>query len=127
MNEPAPADVFVVFGITGDLAKVMTFSLAVPARGTRPARLPDRGASTGPSTSWSSGPASPSKARGEELDSAVFDRFAARLSYVQGDFGDAATYDRVGKAIEGASTPVFYLEIPPFLFGTSSRSSPAPA
>ena len=25
MNRPAPADVFVVFGITGDLAKVMTF------------------------------------------------------------------------------------------------------
>ena len=55
---------------------------------------------------------------GEKLDPAVFDRFAARLSYVQGDFGDAATYGRVGKAIEGASTPVFYLEIPPFLFGT---------
>jgi glucose-6-phosphate 1-dehydrogenase len=37
---------------------------------------------------------------------------------VQGDFGDAATYGRVGKAIKGASRPVFYLEIPPFLFGT---------
>ena len=48
----------------------------------------------------------------------MFDRFAARLSYVQGDFGDAATYARVGKAIKGAETPVFYLEIPPFLFGT---------
>src|SRR5262245_66062534 len=24
-NEPAPADVFVIFGITGDLARVMTF------------------------------------------------------------------------------------------------------
>ena len=48
----------------------------------------------------------------------MFDRFVSRLSYVQGDFGDSATYERVGKAIEGASTPVFYLEIPPFLFGT---------
>ena len=34
-----------------------------------------------------------------------------------GDFGDAATYERVADAIEGASLPVFYLEIPPFLFG----------
>ena len=41
----------------------------------------------------------------------------ARLSYVQGDFGDAATYERVGAAIKGAKLPVFYLEIPPFLFG----------
>jgi hypothetical protein len=35
----------------------------------------------------------------------VFDRFAARLSYVQGDFGDAATYDRVGAAIKAATRP----------------------
>ena len=49
---------------------------------------------------------------------AVFDRFAARLSYVSGDFTDAASYARVGEAIKGANNPVFYLEIPPFLFGT---------
>jgi glucose-6-phosphate 1-dehydrogenase len=47
----------------------------------------------------------------------VFDRLVGRMSYVQGDFGDDATYERVGEAIKGASTPVFYLEIPPFLFG----------
>jgi glucose-6-phosphate 1-dehydrogenase len=55
---------------------------------------------------------------GEALDPAVFDRFAERLSYVQGDFADAATYERVATAIKGAEHPVFYLEIPPFLFGT---------
>src|SRR4029079_12514783 len=32
--------------------------------------------------------------------------------------GDAATYQRVGEAIKGVESPVFYLEIPPFLFGT---------
>ena len=32
----------------------------------------------------------------------MFDRFAARLSYVPGDFADAATYERVGEAIGGA-------------------------
>ena len=41
---------------------------------------------------------------GEQLDKAVFDRFAARLSYVHGDFTDPATYDRVGEAIKGAET-----------------------
>ena len=55
---------------------------------------------------------------GETIDPDVFDRFTARLSYVQGDFGDAATYERVAEAIKGADGPVFYLEIPPFLFGT---------
>jgi len=47
----------------------------------------------------------------------VFARFAARLSYVSGDFNDAATYERVAEALKGAHTPVFYLEIPPSLFG----------
>jgi glucose-6-phosphate 1-dehydrogenase len=55
---------------------------------------------------------------GEQLDEEVFARLAARFSYVQGDFSDAAMYGRVGKALEGKATPVFYLEIPPFLFAT---------
>src|SRR5262245_43174779 len=55
---------------------------------------------------------------GEELDPALFERLAARLSYVQGDFGDSATFGRVAEAVQGAAAPVFYLEIPPFLFAT---------
>ncbi len=47
----------------------------------------------------------------------VFDRFAARLSYVSGDFTDAGTYERLAAAVGDAQSPVFYLEIPPFLFG----------
>jgi glucose-6-phosphate 1-dehydrogenase len=54
---------------------------------------------------------------GEQLDEDVFKRLAARFSYVSGDFGDDATYARVAKAVEGKQLPVFYLEIPPFLFG----------
>jgi len=57
------------------------------------------------------------EAGGESLDEQVFERFAARLSYISGDFADAATFQRVAAAIEDARTPVFYLEIPPFLFG----------
>src|SRR6185503_17954047 len=51
------------------------------------------------------------------IDDQVFDRFLARLSYVAGDFGAASTYQRVADAIGDARTPVYYLEIPPFLFG----------
>jgi glucose-6-phosphate 1-dehydrogenase len=54
---------------------------------------------------------------GEPLDPAVFDRLAARLSYIHGDFTAADTYERVAAAIGSAHHPVFYLEIPPFLFG----------
>ena len=54
---------------------------------------------------------------GETIEEAVFERFAGRLSYVAGDFSDSATFARVASEIKGAQSPVFYLEIPPFLFG----------
>jgi glucose-6-phosphate 1-dehydrogenase len=113
-------DVLVVFGITGDLAKVMTFRSLY--------RLEQRGLLEYPIVGvavddWTVDQLV-ERARasivgtGEQLDSRVFDRFAARLSYVQGDFADAATYDRVATAIKGAMCPVFYLEVPPILFAT---------
>ena len=58
------------------------------------------------------------EATGEDVDPDVFDRFAARLSYLPGDFTDDATYTKLATTIKGAKNPVFYLEIPPFLFGT---------
>ena len=58
------------------------------------------------------------KATGEKLERTVFDRLAARLSYVQGDFADAATYERLAAEIKGARAPLFYLETPPSLFAT---------
>ncbi|MFX6872926.1 hypothetical protein ABTH36_19550, partial [Acinetobacter baumannii] len=54
---------------------------------------------------------------GETIDDEVFGRLAARLGYVGGDFTDAATYQRVADAVGDADNPVFYLEIPPSLFG----------
>ena len=47
----------------------------------------------------------------------MFKRFARRLSYVSGDFADPRSYERVADEIGAAAAPVFYLEIPPFLFG----------
>src|SRR4051812_36350171 len=38
---------------------------------------------------------------GEQLDPHVFDRFAARLSYLSGDFADTGTYQRLGQAMTG--------------------------
>jgi glucose-6-phosphate 1-dehydrogenase len=115
----ATADVFVIFGITGDLAKVMTFHSLY--------RLEQRGLLSCPIvgvavSDWSADDLR-SHAReaiincGDQIDEAVFDRLAARMSYVSGDFDDAATYERVAQAIGESQCPVFYLEIPPFLFG----------
>jgi glucose-6-phosphate 1-dehydrogenase len=118
-SEHQPADVLVIFGISGDLAKVMTFRSLY--------RLERRGLLTCPVVGvavddWTTEDLRQHarkavEATGEPVDEQVFERFAGRLSYLSGDFGDPATFQRVGDAIAQATTPVFYLEIPPFLFG----------
>jgi glucose-6-phosphate 1-dehydrogenase len=114
------ADVLVIFGITGDLARVMTFRSLY--------RLEARGLLTVPIVGVAVDDWTAAKLRdharesiaatGEKVDDAVFARLAERLSYVRGDFADPDTFRRVGQAVSGRRTPVFYLEIPPSLFAT---------
>jgi glucose-6-phosphate 1-dehydrogenase len=115
-----PADVLVVFGITGDLAKVMTFHslYRLESRGLLNCPIVGVAVSEWTDEDLREHAREAIVAGGEPLDQEVFDRFAARLSYVAGDFGQADTYERVAGAIKGTHSPVFYLEIPPFLFGT---------
>ena len=47
----------------------------------------------------------------------VFDKFAASLTYIDGDYGDAATFDQLSQALGDSVCPVHYLAIPPKLFG----------
>src|SRR5246127_1164567 len=114
------ADALVVFGITGDLARKMTFRslyrpeggglLGVPVIGVAvddmsDEQLRDRARESIQQT-------------GEQLDEDVFGRFAGRLRFVRGDFGAEQTCARVSDALQGRHNPTFYLEIPPSLFGT---------
>ncbi len=115
-----PADALVIFGITGDLAKVMTFRSLYRLEAVGRLTCPIVGVA---GNDWTleqlrTHARECIEGTGETVDDGVFQRFAARLSYVHGDFADAATYQRVSEAIGGAHRPVFYLEIPPFLFAT---------
>src|SRR5262245_18896230 len=118
-DKKTTCDVFVVFGITGDLAKVMTFRslYRLEARGLLDCPIVGVAVDDWTVDQLVERARESIVGTGEPLDEDVFKRFAARLSYVQGDFGDASTYQRIGEAINGAKLPVFYLEIPPFLFG----------
>ncbi|HXO57131.1 MAG TPA: glucose-6-phosphate dehydrogenase, partial [Mycobacterium sp.] len=114
-----PADVLVIFGITGDLAKKMTFRSLYRLERRQLLDCPIIGVGR---RAWSDEDLQ-AHARaaiqdsGETLEEAVFARFAKRLSMVSGNYDDAKTYEHLGKAIDGKYTPVFYLEIPPSLFG----------
>src|ERR1700756_4143856 len=107
-TEGQVADVFVIFGITGDLAKVMTFHslYRLEARGLL--NCPIIGVAGNDRSFEGPGnkPRSGVENTGERVDQDVFERFADRLSYVQGDFSDPGTFSRVAEAIAQARTPV---------------------
>jgi glucose-6-phosphate 1-dehydrogenase len=117
-KQPA-ADVFVVFGITGDLAKEMTFRSLYRLERRGLLQCPIVGVAV---DDWTIARLrrhmrDSIRARGEKIEAKVFDRLAARLSYVSGDFEDSDTYLRLADRIGKPRAPVFYLETPPGLFG----------
>ncbi|HVC88144.1 MAG TPA: glucose-6-phosphate dehydrogenase [Gaiellaceae bacterium] len=111
---------FVSFGITGDLAKEMTFRslYRLERRGLLHGRIVGVAVDDWTIEQLRRHLRDSIKAAGEQFERKVFDRLAARLSYVQGDFADAATYERLASAIKGTHSPLFYLETPPSLFAT---------
>jgi len=119
-HRDSAADRLVIFGITGDLAKKMTFRALYRLEARGKLELPIVGVAI---DDWST---EQLREHGREaisstvkkVDEEVMERLLKRIDYVQGDYGDAATFKRVGEAIDGAKQPVFYLEVPPSLFAT---------
>ncbi len=119
-NDGEAADVLTIFGISGDLAKKMTFRALY--------RLEARGLLDCPIVGVAIDEWDTEKLRRHAHDAIgstvgspdedVFDRLAARLTYIQGDYADAATFERLGEELGDAERPVFYMEIPPVLFST---------
>jgi glucose-6-phosphate 1-dehydrogenase len=114
------ADVLAIFGISGDLAKKMTFRALYRLEAREKLRTPIVGVAI---DDWDDEQLrrharESIAATVSDPDEDVFSRLAARLAYVQGDYADAATFERVEAALGEARNPVFYLEIPPSLFAT---------
>jgi glucose-6-phosphate 1-dehydrogenase len=109
-----------VFGISGDLARVMTFRSLYRLEGRGLLACPIVGVAL---DDWTlddlrTRAHDSIAATGEAIDEKVFAALMARFSYVAGEFGDKGLYARVKEAVGAAATPVFYLEIPPSLFAT---------
>ncbi|MGH2980632.1 MAG: glucose-6-phosphate dehydrogenase, partial [Solirubrobacterales bacterium] len=115
------ADVLVIFGITGDLARKMTFRALY--RLERRGRLDCPIVGVGRRSDWGHDTLR-TRARESveetvpDFDQEVFGRLAKRLSFVAGDYTDPKAYERLAAELEGKTRPVFYLEIPPSLFST---------
>jgi glucose-6-phosphate 1-dehydrogenase len=116
------SDLLVIFGITGDLARKMTFRALY--------RLEARGLLDCPILGVASDDLSLDKlierARGaindsgQKIDDDVFDRLTARIDYLHGDVTDSGLYDELTKKIRSLKSagkrPLYYLEMPPALF-----------
>jgi glucose-6-phosphate 1-dehydrogenase len=114
------ADVLAIFGISGDLAKKMTFRALYRMQKESMLDCPIVGVAL---DDWDDDALRTHareavEATVKDPDGDALDAMLARLTYVQGDYSDDATFERVKKALGDASHPVFYLEIPPSLFAT---------
>ncbi|TCN43053.1 glucose-6-phosphate 1-dehydrogenase [Kribbella orskensis] len=115
----ADMDALVIFGATGDLAKLETFPALVG--------LVDRGVLDVPivgvaKSGWGldqfrAYATASLRANGIDPDSAAAAGMLGLLRYVDGDLDDDATYAAMADEVGTGGRALFYLEVPPPLFG----------
>ncbi|MEE2852573.1 MAG: glucose-6-phosphate dehydrogenase [Actinomycetota bacterium] len=117
-DDSKPSDLLVIFGITGDLARKMTFRALYRLERRDMLNHPIVGVASDDITikQLQDRARDAVKASGEAFDEPVFDRLAERLSYLHGDVTDAGLYKQLAKKIPADSHPLYYLEMPPALF-----------
>jgi glucose-6-phosphate 1-dehydrogenase len=116
-------DTLVIFGITGDLAKKMTFEALyqLERRGDLTCRIVGVAIDRWDDDALHAHAREAIAAVVEQPDQAVVDRLCARMTYVLGDYTDDATYQRLAAMLGDGEERVFYLEIPPSLFSEVVR------
>jgi glucose-6-phosphate 1-dehydrogenase len=112
------SDSLVFFGVTGDLAYKQIFPAlqAMVRRGQLD--IPIIGVAGRP---WSieqlrSHVYDSLKEHGE-VDQPTFEKLCSLLQYVSGDYSNEATYAKLRTALSNSKRPLYYLAIPPSLFG----------
>ena len=116
--EATQSDAFVLFGATGDLAFKKIFPALQALARSGELDMPVIGiARGGGSVDTLRARARDSLEHNGGLDEAAFARLSARIAYVDGDYRDPGTYDCLRKALGTATHPLYYLAIPPSMFG----------
>src|ERR1700722_17002366 len=112
------SDAFVFFGATGDLAHKKTFP-ALYAMVRNGLDIPIIGmARAGWTLDKLKKRARDSVEHSDDFDPACFEKLAAQLRYVGGDYTDPATFTRLKQALGTAKRPIHYLAIPPSMFAS---------
>jgi glucose-6-phosphate 1-dehydrogenase len=113
------ADALVFFGATGDLAHKKIFPALQALARDGHLEIPLIGvARAGFTLDDLTARARDSVERYGGLSPQAFARLVRRLRYIDGDYGDPATFRRLARELGDARCPVHYLAIPPGLFET---------
>jgi glucose-6-phosphate 1-dehydrogenase len=123
MTTAAPVNALVIFGATGDLAKLETFPALVGLVERGVLEVPVIGVAK---SGWrldefKDYAADSLRRNGMDPDAEPCKRMLGLLQYVDGDLGDDATYRSLAAKLPQGSKTLFYLEVPPALFATIAR------
>ena len=111
------SDAFVFFGATGDLAhkKIFPALQAMIKRGEL--TIPIVGvARAGWTLEQLRARAQDSIEKNDKLDPDAFAKLSALLQYIDGDYNDPTTYEKLRQALTDRLRPIHYLAIPPSMF-----------
>lgn len=112
------SDAFVFFGATGDLAYKQIFPALQAMIQHGHLEMPIIGvAKSGWTLDQLKDRARDSIKRHGRFEVDAFAELAARLQYIDGDYNDQATYERLRQTLANAPRPLHYLAIPPSMFG----------
>jgi glucose-6-phosphate 1-dehydrogenase len=112
------ADALIMFGVTGDLARRRLFPALYELEEDDQLGIPVIGVSrsTDDDDDLRRRARESLELSGVDIDETVFERLAARLSHVPGDYRDPETFRRIGAKVADSQCTVSYLAIPPELF-----------
>src|SRR5262249_37929228 len=116
---PMRSDALILFGATGDLAKKKLFpSLHELVRRGRLVNTPIVGFA---SSDWDTETLRQHalegvKQYGTHFDQDAFDKLAAMITYVKGDYRAPESFSALKDALQGAQHPTHYLAVPPSMF-----------
>ena len=112
------SDSLVFFGITGDLAYKQIFPALYNMVRRGHLDMPIIGVAGRP---WSDQQlrdhVHDSLKEHGDVDQVAFDKLASMIRYISGNYNDEATYSKIRSALGNAQQPLYYLAIPPSLFG----------
>jgi glucose-6-phosphate 1-dehydrogenase len=122
MQEPR-SDAVVVFGVTGDLVHKEIFPALYGVFRDERISVPVIGVAR---SDWTIeqlvARARDAVQEHDTLDEETFSRLAKSLRYVRGDYGAPETYGKMCDALQGTTSPLFYMAIPPSVFPVVTNS-----